>query len=42
MDAKLLFSDNLFAGVFVQVFASSDLEGAGSGDDTLVLDCVDN
>lgn len=26
----------------MQVFASSDLEGAGSGDDTLVLDCVDN
>ena len=42
MDAKLLFSGDLFASVFMQVFAGSDLESSGSWDDTLVLGCVDN
>jgi len=42
MDAKLLFATDLFAGVFVQMFAGSDLESTGSWDDTFVLDRVHN
>jgi len=42
VNAKLLFATDFFAGVFVQVFAGSDLESTGSWDDTFVLDSVDN
>jgi hypothetical protein len=42
MDAKLLFSGDLFASVFMQVLTGSDFESSGSWDDTLVLGCVDN
>lgn len=42
MNAKFLFAVNFFAGMFVQVFAGSDLESTGSWNDTFVLDCVHN